>query len=40
MPAIAPAHIGMTWLLDPTPPRYATPGFYIRMVIFQDVAVP
>ena len=40
MPAIAQAIAGMTWLLDPTPPQYAMSGFYIKMVIFQDVAVP
>ena len=40
MPAIAPAHIGMIWLLDPTQPRYAMSGFHIKMGVFQDVSVP
>ena len=31
MPAIAQANVGMTWLLDPTPPRYAMSGFHIEM---------
>ena len=31
MPASAPAIAGMTWLLDPTPPRYAMSGFHIEM---------
>ncbi len=31
MPAIAPVHVGMTWLLDPTTPRYALSGFDIEM---------
>ena len=31
MPAIAQASVGMTWLLDPTPPRYAMSGFHSEM---------
>ena len=31
MPAIAQAIVGMTWLLDPTTPRYAMSGFHIEM---------
>ena len=31
MPASAQAHVGMTWPLDPTTPRYAMSGFYITM---------
>ena len=40
MPASAQASAGMTWLLDPTTPRYEMSGFYIKMGVFQDVPVP
>ena len=38
MPAIARAHVGMTWLLDPTSPRYAMSGFHIEKGGFQYAA--
>ena len=40
MPAIAQAIVGMTWLLDPTTPRYAVSGFHIRIGIFLNIALP
>ena len=36
--AIAQTHVGMTWLLDPTSPRYAMSGFHIEKGGFQYAA--
>ena len=38
MPAIAQAHVGMTWLLDPTTPRYAMSGFHNKKGRFLGAA--
>ncbi len=38
MPATTHVSVGMTWLHDPTTPRYAMSGFYITMCGFLAAA--